>query len=773
MTLDRAVYNSQRGTNVTKRVPLSYRVGFNAQHSPMGAFMSFTCGNFGTRGGIGLQIGQPGDQEVFIGFKDGDRHSDATLKCLPFYTAAVNRAADAFLVDQAGPAEQNVKPDAVPFKEGEFLRCYGWASDQWQAQGLTFSIYSAFGAIPDPSVEDEQRMREGLLPAVVARLEFDNTSGTTTRTAMFALNHARPGSRILTEDLGSGRVAFAFRREAAAAAELFDLTSSEEGVKIDAGPFIFMRWSASDGVRELHNPVHLLGSCPGFGFEVPAGKKYGITIALGSYLEGFQTSGLDGRYLYTRYFTGLADVLKTALENAGRIIASAQSLDSKLDNAAVSDDQRFMISHATHSYYGSTQLLEVEGQPLWVVNEGEYCMMNTLDLAVDHVFWELEYNPWLVRNLLDEFVRRYSYTDEVKVYKGDFVPSTDTLQTDPSQTPPAPDAAQLNRPYNTRPGGLSFCHDMGAHNNFSPQGRSSYELANLTGCFSYMTQEQLCNWILTAGCYVAKTRDIGWLKSNQAVVEACLSSMINRSGDVGFAQFDSTRCAGGQEITTYDSLDHSLAQTRNNVYIAVKSWASYWALGLMFRELGASASQARSQELAAKVAAVVCGQVVDGVLPAIFEKSNPGYCSRILPAIEGCVYPLYFVKTGFACCMLGQFYATQSEKRMFEVLREHTRNLLLDPQRRNLFADGGIKLSSTSNNSWMSKIAIFMHVTRKVFNLDADPEIAEVFRQADAAHVKWQTEGSSYWACCDQIVSGEGKASRYYPRIITSALWME
>jgi len=50
----------------------------------------------------------------------------------------------------------------------------------------------------------------------------------------------------------------------------------------------------------------------------------------------------------------------------------------------------------------------------------------------------------------------------------------------------------------------------------------------------------------------------------------------------------------------------------------------------------------------------------------------------------------------------------------------------------------------------MSKIAIFMHVTRRVFRLDADPKIAEVFRRADAAHVKWQTEGNSYWACCDQ-----------------------
>ena len=113
-------------------------------------------------------------------------------------------------------------------------------------------------------------------------------------------------------------MAFAFRREAGGAAELLDFTSSEDGEKIEGGPFLFMRWSASDGVRERHNPVHLLGSCPGFGFEVPAGKKYGINIALGSYLEGFQTNGLDGRYLYTRYFNGLADVLKTALDNSGQ-----------------------------------------------------------------------------------------------------------------------------------------------------------------------------------------------------------------------------------------------------------------------------------------------------------------------------------------------------------------------------------------------------------------------------------------------------------------------
>ena len=758
---------------MTKRAPISYQLSFNAQHSPMGAFMSFTCGNFGTRGGIGLQIGQPGDQEVFVGFKEGDRHSDATLKCLPFYVGAVNRAADAFLVEQAGPSEQNVKPDAEPFKDGEFERSYSWSTDEWRADGLTFTVYSPFGPIPDPAKDGKQKMRDGLLPAVVARLVFDNTKGKTTKTAMFALNHARPGSRILEDDLGKGRLGFAFRREAGGAAELFDFTSSEKGKKTSAEPFVFMRWSASDGVRERHNPIHLLGSCPGFGFEVPAGKKYGLVIALGSYLEGFQTNGLDGRYLYTRYFKGLADVLKTALNRAGQMIAKSEALDKKLDSAKISDDQRFMIAHATHSYYGSTQLLEVNRQPLWVVNEGEYCMMNTLDLAVDHVFWELEHNPWLVRNLLDTFVKQYSYTDEVKVYKAEIAMAAHVGQIDPSQAPPPPDEAQLNRPYDKKPGGLSFCHDMGAHNNFSPKGRSSYELANLTGCFSYMTQEQLCNWILTAACYVAKTRDSKWLKRNKSVIKACLQSMINRSGDVGFAQYDSTKTAGGQEITTYDSLDHSLAQTRNNVYIAVKSWASYRALALLFRDLGADAEQKRSEDLAVKVAGVVADQAVDGVLPAIFEKGNPGYASRILPAIEGTAYPLYFVKTKWAKKTLDQVFGSTSEKRMFDALKEHTRKLLLDPQRRSLFADGGIKLSSTSNNSWMSKISIFMHVTRRVFHLDQDAGVAEVFRKADAAHVKWQTEGSSFWACCDQIVSGEGKASRYYPRIITSALWMD
>jgi hypothetical protein len=751
---------------------LSCPIGFNAQHSPMGAFMSFTCGNPGTKGGIGLQIGQPADQEVFIGVIDGDRYADAPLQSLPFYVGAVSKAAEAFTVEQAGPSEANVRPDAVPFKLEEIERRYGWCTDSWHAGDMTFTVYTPFGTIPDPKKASAQKMRDGVRPAVVAQLVVDNTKGTRPKTGIFALNHSRTGPRMITDDLGSkSRAGFAFRREAGVAAEVFDLTAPKKAA--GPPPFGFMRWSATDGIRERHNPVHLLGSCPGLGFEVPPGKRYAMVLAIGSHLECPVTTGLDGRYLYTRYYEDLNDVLRSTLDKADALMAAAEALDAKLDAAPLSDDQRFMIAHATHSYYGSTELLEIDRKPFWVVNEGEYCMMNTLDLAVDHVFWELDRNPWLVRNLLDNFVRLYSYTDEIKIYKAEAALSSHAMDHDPSQPPPPPDAAQLARPYDKKPGGISFCHDMGAHNNFAPKGRSSYELANLTSTFSYMTVEQLCNWTLAAACYLAKTRDTEWLKKNKKVITDCLTSMINRGGEVGFAQYDSTTTAGGQEITTYDSLDHSLAQTRNNVYMAVKSWATYHALALMFRDLGDKATQEKCRKLAEKVAGVVAEQAVDGVLPAIFEKSNPGYNSRILPAVEGCAYPLYFVKTGYQRQTLDQVFGTPAEKKMYDVLKEHTRKLLLDPRRRNAFADGGIRLSSTSNNSWMSKISIFMHVTRRVFHLDQDPGVVEVFRKADAAHVKWQVEGSAYWACSDQIVSGEGKASRYYPRIITRALWME
>jgi hypothetical protein len=172
----------------------------------------------------------------------------------------------------------------------------------------------------------------------------------------------------------------------------------------------------------------------------------------------------------------------------------------------------------------------------------------------------------------------------------------------------------------------------------------------------------------------------------------------------------------------------------------------------------------------------------DGVIPAVLERNNPGYKSRILPAAEALIYPFYWLNclvdraatAGEECVPATEVLRRSLRGPWVEALRRHTLALLNDPQRRNLFADGGIKLSSTSNNSWMSKIALFQHVARQVLRVADDASIAALFTAADAAHVRWQTEGpSAFWACSDQMVKGVAKASRYYPRVITTALWLD
>ena len=728
--------------------PFHGNISFNAHHSPMGAFFTFTCGHFGTKGGLAAQLGKPGNQDVFIGVKDGGRHVAGDLRCLPFYEGAKSSAQDAYLVEQAA-GESKKSPRVVAYGKDQMTRHYAWATDTWKTAEFEFSIYTPFDGIPDPAASSSASMRSALIPAVTAELIVDNRKGTQTKTGFFALSIPDPGVRMLDEGLPRGRVGFALRSHMGFAAELVELKADGMRVGSDESgvhPFAFMRWTPQDGIIEKDNPVHLLGSTPGIGFEVPAGKTYILRLAFGCYLEGNVTTRLEGRYLYTRYFASLQDVLNEALAGIRFVKVDCNTHNDKLLLSGLNRDQQFLIAHATRSYYGSTQLLEIGGQPWWVVNEGEYCMINTLDLSVDHVFWELKWNPWVVRNLLNNFAGYYSYHDEVKD------PKTGAL----------------------RPGGISFCHDQGVNNQFSPRGRSSYELAEISGCFSHMTAEQLCNWLLIAGSYVTVTKDAAWAQENRHLIDACYRSLVNRGPEHGLIEFDSSRCGRGAEITTYDSLDHSLAQTRNNLYMAVKTWASYKALVQIYGAMGDTPETrknlAGANEMAERIVARLKQEVLpDGSLPAVFEKENPGYPSRILPAVEGLVYPLAW---GVASAAI--------PVELLELLKRHTASLLKDGQNRNKFSDGGVKLSSTSVNSWASKIALFQHVARELFNIDENGDARAArgdgagWEKADAAHTHWQVDGESgYWACSDQMLSGVAKGSKYYPRIITTALWMK
>lgn len=742
-------------------------IGFNAQHSPHGAFFSFTCGHPGTRGGFGIENGKPGDQNIFIGVKNGAASVPGDIRVLPFYEGAQVNAADAFTLGQQ-QAEKKTSYTLKPYDLKEIRRRYGWATDTWRTQDLHFQIVTPFGFVRDPAVASPSEMRRALLPAVVAELRVDNREGKEPKTGFFALGFPESAIRVIDGGLRQGRCGFAYRNYGVAA-ELFDVTDGNYlPTSHQLSPFV--SWNVESAMAQTDNRVHLLGQTGGIMFEVPPGKCYAIDIALGCHLPHVVTTRIEGRYFYTRYFANLVDVLDEALNYGYTAWKVSDAIDRKLIDSGLSVDQQFLISHATRSYYGSTQLLDVGGQPFWIVNEGEYCMINTLDLSVDQMFWEAEHMPWALKNLLCNFVHHYSYHDQVIEKRPDGV-------------------------HSLKPGGISFCHDMGVRNQFSPHGHSSYEMAHLTGCFSQMTCEQLCNWILIATTYVAATNDLAWLHEYDPIITACLRSMLNRAvntadPDGGLPAYDSSRCGTGQEITTYDSLDHSLAQTRRNAYMAVKCWGAYIGLTYLFTRLNEKdndrtfhGDHAFDASNAAKVieASLLKYVQADGTFPAVLEKENPGWNSRILPAVEGLVYPLFWGQRDKTTTFFDEWLSEGGHSgALIKALKKHTSVLLADPHKKNHFADGGLRLSSTSSNSWMSKIAIFQHVARMVFKLDENGIERQnivsgtAFAKSDQAHVKWETDGeSAYWACSDQMVDGVAKGSKYYPRIITTALWLE
>jgi len=126
-------------------------------------------------------------------------------------------------------------------------------------------------------------------------------------------------------------------------------------------------------------------------------------------------------YYYTRLFKSLEDVLQHGLDSHVHSVEQARARDAELaQTGGLNSDQRWLIAQATHSYFGSTQLLwDMEHEkPLWVVNEGEYLMINTFDLTVDHLFFELQWHPWAVQNTLDLFVDRYAFHEHLNVPNG-------------------------------------------------------------------------------------------------------------------------------------------------------------------------------------------------------------------------------------------------------------------------------------------------------------------------------------------------------------------
>ncbi len=683
---------------------------YHVQHSPFGAFASFTIGLVDAPGGFGQSLRGAAKQNVYVGFRQGQ---SAEWQLLPFLTPPKSQEG-AFTGDTTVVAPPRGFNSLRP---ADYQRSLGWASDTWRAAGdrFGFSLLSPFGQVPDPAKMKPAESRFHLAPLVTAWIEYDNRNGQNPVELIFGVGHGDDTLRPLgdTDDSLAGF---------ASGGKFGYATKPGRGVQLRQGfDVLAPKFRDYRGLLVIAGETALI-------FTVPAGQRKRFPLVLGFYAAGPVTTGLTASYAYTRLFRDLEAVLGHGLKNYSRYEKLATVRDRELAASRLDADQQFLIAQATHSYLGSTQLLWHDGKPLWVVNEGEYRMINTFDLTVDHVFFELAWQPWAVRDTLDLFVRRYSYRDQH---------------------------------------GLSFTHDMGVNDFFTPAGRSSYECDEIHGCFSHMTMEQLLNWVLTAVTYAEHTGDQRWLRANKKILVACADSLRRRDDPNpklrdGILKHDTARVGHGSEITTYDSLDVSLGQARNNLYLTVKTLGAWVLLEKAFARLGDATASAGAGDTADLLARTLTNKFErdTGYFPAVFEKGNR---SRILPAVEGFVYPLF----------LGYKDATDPQGRfapLFRQLKQHLTQALqpgvcLDP------ASGGWKMSSTSTNTWFSKIAIAQHVIRVLF-----PEaMTTAARAGDRVHADWQrTPGCGVDAMCDQIRSDTGITcgSRYYPRGVTAFLWL-
>jgi hypothetical protein len=618
-------------------------------------------------------------------------------------------------------------PRVEPFADNEIKREFQVATDTWTADDLTFRIFSPVRSIPDPAGTAEMDLKMAILPAVLAEITVDNTQQKMTRRVFFGFLGTDPyqGMRRLEDTDSSGISGIG-------QGSILAIASRSEGVKSGVGMNV-----EEILVNEIdENRSFAFGSYGLLMADVPAGVKKTYQFAVCFYRGGIVTGGIDANYYYTKFFQNINQVADFALEKYDEIVQSCQEADRWIATSRLSASQKFMVAHAIHSYYGNTQFLNYNGQPLWMVNEGEYRIINTLDLTADQLYFEMKMNPWTVRNVLDIFLERYSYVDEVH-FPGE---------------------------ERTYPGGISFAHDMGIANMFSRPQYSVYELCALHGCFSYMTHEELVNWLCCATVYIHQTQDAQWLKNKLHILIDCFRSMVNRDHPDpakrnGIMKLDTTRSKGGTEITTYDCLDASLGQARNNLYLAGKCWAVYVALEKIFqREELLELAQEAGTQAERCVKTILAHVKEDGCIPAVFETNNN---SKIIPAIEGLIFA-YYTGCHDALDPNGRFGS------YIQALKRHLQNILTPGVC--LFENGGWKLSSTSTNSWLSKIYLCQFVARKILGL----KLGDLTSKADQTHMNWLLDAEeSYWCWSDQIDDGRIIGSRYYPRGITSYLWLE
>lgn len=686
-------------------------------HSPRGAGASFVIGGENDSGGFMFQEGFIPQNDVYIGILDNN-----IIDCLPFFKKE-DIVDDEELFDIGNTLKRKVSIRKI--KQENITRKLSPTCDKWQTEEFTFEIFSPATGIPDPDTTNYNTLKRAVAPIICARFTVKNIRESNI-TGIFAIEGLK-GVYPLSENCSGPLLGVA--------------GAGGYGICLDASKYQyickeFADFSPGSAFSRYETGFYRNCDLGGIYFNIESKETVSVEFILGWYCSGSQTRGaFKMPYYYNQYFNSLESVFEYGIKSYDIYEKEALTFQEKFEKLPLSDNRKFIISQAIHSYWASTMLFNDSGRPKYVVNEGTYMMMNTFDLSVDHLFYEVTAQSWTVRNQLDSFRQNYAYYDTI----------------------------HGNGEYGM-PGGVSFTHDQGSYGTFSPFGYSSYEMKNKDGCLSYMSYEQLVNWVLCAAVYIENTNDTVWQQEIQHLVQDCLDSLMNRDNPNpalrdGIMDYDGDRCGKSHEITTYDSLDAGLGQARRSLYLAVKTWAAYLAVARIAKKYNKSVAE--KAEHSARTCANTIVQFYNdnlGYIPAILDGVSD---SAVIPAVEGLVYPYFFG-------MQSELFDNKENDKFIKTMRKHLVNVL--NINNCLFPDGGWKLSAGSNNTWMSKIFLNLFVAEKILGLRGEDCLGKPLEAA----VKWWKINTSRCPGIDQIVWGETYSRGFhYPRSVTSVVFCE
>lgn len=121
------------------------KIFFNAHHSPMGAFASFTLGCKGAAGGLGQELTGSANQNLFIGI---EQREGGKYQAFPFFDASSDASTRYDIEKEDNIEDKRVSIDI--FNDDEIKRSFKVSTDEWSAGDMSFKVISPVRSIPDP-----------------------------------------------------------------------------------------------------------------------------------------------------------------------------------------------------------------------------------------------------------------------------------------------------------------------------------------------------------------------------------------------------------------------------------------------------------------------------------------------------------------------------------------------------------------------------------------------------------------------------------------------